>query len=83
MKAHDGDRGINNPIRYSFDSKSDHFAINDETGAVYTKTKLDREEPRDDQMGSYVIEIVATEMNDKQVIFRVTNTIETMSTIFS
>lgn len=64
VKAHDGDRGINNKIKYSFATRSDRFAINDMTGAVYTRMKLDREEARDDQMGSYALDIVATEISD-------------------
>lgn len=68
VKAHDGDRGINNPIQYSLASKSDRFAISDETGVIYTKTKLDREESRDDQIGSYILEIIATEIDGNEVI---------------
>lgn len=49
--------------------KSDRFAINEETGVVYTKTKLDREEEsRDDQIGSYILEIIATEISENEVL---------------
>lgn len=62
VKAHDGDRGINNPIKYSISSGGDnHFSINENTGIITTTMKLDREDSRNQENGAYILEIVAKE----------------------
>lgn len=68
MKAHDGDRGINNAIKFSL-SKSDHdfFDINESTGVVFTTTELDRERSLNDENGAYILEIIASEISDTLV----------------
>ena len=47
VRAVDGDRSIGNPVVYSIVSgPGDIFAINSDTGVVYTQAYLDRESPR-------------------------------------
>lgn len=68
MKAHDGDRGINNPIKFSLvKSEHDFFDINEATGVVFTTTELDRERSLNDENGAYILEIVASEITDTLV----------------
>uniref|UniRef100_A0A3P8ZVF3 FAT atypical cadherin 1b n=1 Tax=Esox lucius TaxID=8010 RepID=A0A3P8ZVF3_ESOLU len=43
VDATDKDSGANGIIRYSFMAKSDHFAIDEQTGVVMVKSPLDRE----------------------------------------
>lgn len=70
VKAHDGDRGINNPIHYSIISGgNDLFAINEKTGVVYTKKMLDREDSKNQENGAYILEIQATEVSQIKVKF--------------
>lgn len=69
VKAYDGDRGINNPIRYSMVRGTDDgsFAINGKTGVVYTRRELDREDARNLVNGAYILEIMATEKSKLMV----------------
>lgn len=69
MKAHDGDRGINNPIKFSLEkTEHDFFDINESTGVVFTTTELDRERSLNEENGAYIVEIIASEISDVQVI---------------
>ena len=62
VKAVDGDRAIQNPIIYTIVSgPSDLFAINADTGIVYTQALLDRESPRTSN-GAYILGIEAAEV---------------------
>ena len=62
MRAVDGDRAINNPIVYSIISGPDDvFAINADSGIVYTQSTLDRESPRSSN-GAYILGIEASEV---------------------
>lgn len=73
VKAHDGDRGINNPIKYSILSGGNGlFAINEKTGLVYTRKTLDREDSRNQENGAYILEISATEIS-KITVNKITN----------
>ncbi|XP_035709581.1 cadherin-23-like isoform X3 [Folsomia candida] len=61
VRAIDGDRGINNAIKYSLVNDNEKvFEIDSDSGIVYTKEPLDRENARG---GSYVLNIVATEQS--------------------
>lgn len=74
VKAHDGDRGINNPIKYSILSGgNDLFGINEKTGVVYTRKSLDREDSRNQENGAYILEILATEQSKLKVKFGLSN----------
>lgn len=58
----DGDRSIGNPVVYSIVSgPSDIFAVNRDTGAVYTQRGLDRESPRSSD-GAFILGIEAREV---------------------
>ena len=60
VKAVDGDREINNPIRYSITKgNSDLFAINSTNGVISIISELDREKAvRSGQgTGAYILEI--------------------------
>ena len=62
VRAVDGDRAIGNPIVYSIVSgPADIFAINADTGIVYTQTLIDRESPRASN-GAFILEIEASEV---------------------
>eukprot|EP00095_Tigriopus_kingsejongensis_P008988 snap_masked-scaffold783_size97670-processed-gene-0.6 protein:Tk08988 transcript:snap_masked-scaffold783_size97670-processed-gene-0.6-mRNA-1 annotation:"PREDICTED: uncharacterized protein LOC100879829" len=66
VRAVDGDRDIGNPIVYSIVSgPSDIFAINPDTGIVYTQTALDRESPRSSN-GAFILGIEASEIGGVQ-----------------
>ncbi|XP_062536316.1 cadherin-23 isoform X2 [Armigeres subalbatus] len=66
VKAIDGDRGINNRIRYSIDQNtSSPFRIDTNQGTILTTQKLDREDARNRANAAYILEIVATEQNSK------------------
>lgn len=68
VTAHDGDRGINNPIKYSISTGGDdHFAIGEKTGLIYTTRKLDREDSSNQENGAYILEIIATERSKIRV----------------
>lgn len=72
VKAHDGDRGINNQIKYSLiRSEQNCFDIDESTGVVYTTTELDRERSLNDGNGAYIVEIVASEVTDTLVSFNI------------
>lgn len=69
MKAHDGDRGINNPIKYSIDHGANGlFAINENTGLIYSIKTLDREDPKNQENGAYILKVTATEQNSKMKV---------------
>lgn len=75
----DGDRDIGNPIVYSIVSgPSDIFAINPDTGIVYTQVALDRESPRSSN-GAFILGIEASEVGgieEPSVLTEVTIIIE-------
>ncbi|KAB0799063.1 hypothetical protein PPYR_06943 [Photinus pyralis] len=70
VKAVDGDRGINNIISYALTSNdispalAELFAIEEHTGVVYTKSKLDREALTSNS-GAYILQIMAVEQNSR------------------
>lgn len=69
VKAHDGDRGINNPIHYSILSGGNGlFAINEKTGVIFSRKTLDREDSRNQENGAYILEIQATEISKIKVL---------------
>jgi hypothetical protein len=57
VRAIDGDRGINNPIKYSLVNENELFGVDPDSGIVFTKASLDRESARG---GSYVLNIVVS-----------------------
>ncbi|CAB0015650.1 unnamed protein product [Nesidiocoris tenuis] len=66
LKAVDGDRGVNNPIKYSIVSGSDGvFDIEPNTGKVFTLKKIDREAIINVNSGAYILEIEAREETSK------------------
>lgn len=66
VKAHDGDRGINNQIKYSIvHGGNGLFAINENSGVIYSVQTLDREDPRNQENGAYILQVTATEQNSK------------------
>lgn len=71
VRAYDGDRGVNQPIRYAIARGADNsFGINAKTGVVYTTRLLDREDARNrEKNGAYILEIVATEKSKLVVSF--------------
>ncbi|XP_055377759.1 cadherin-23 isoform X2 [Condylostylus longicornis] len=60
VKAIDGDRGVNNKIKYSIE-KNNIFNIEEDTGVIFTTTNLDRE---NDQVfnGAYILKVLAVEV---------------------
>ncbi|XP_073815991.1 cadherin 88C [Musca autumnalis] len=58
----DGDRGINNPIAYELES-NELFAIERNTGWIYTVRELDREDPSNQVNGAYILKITAKEIS--------------------
>ena len=58
----DGDRGINNPIAYELEM-NELFAIERNTGWIYTIHELDREDPSNQVNGAYVLKITAKEIS--------------------
>ncbi|XP_046405905.1 cadherin-23 [Ischnura elegans] len=65
VKAVDGDRGINNKIKYSITKgPQDLFGINVNSGIIYTLKTLDRESPYNSN-GAYVLEIMAQEVSKR------------------
>uniref|UniRef100_A0A1B0CCE9 Putative cadherin egf lag seven-pass g-type receptor n=1 Tax=Lutzomyia longipalpis TaxID=7200 RepID=A0A1B0CCE9_LUTLO len=61
VKAIDGDRGVNNEIRYSMRNGFGLFGIHERSGAIITVKTLDRENPDNQINGAYIVEVVATE----------------------
>lgn len=70
VKAIDGDRGINNKIKYAIIRGGDGlFTIDENTGAIYNTRELDREDPRNQLSGAFILEILATERSKLNVSF--------------
>lgn len=68
VKAIDGDRGINNKIKYAIIRGGDGlFTIDENTGAIYNTRELDREDPRNQLSGAFILEILATERSKLSV----------------
>ena len=66
VRAIDGDRGVNNKIKYSVVKGSNNmFKIDEDTGVVTTLKTLDREDSRNLINGAYILEILAVERNSK------------------
>lgn len=62
VKAIDGDRGINNKIKYSIVRGGNNmFRIDEDTGVITTLKPLDREDSRNLINGAYILEILAVE----------------------
>ena len=64
VRAVDGDRDIGNPVVYSISSDGPAaavFAVNADTGVVFTQTRLDRESPLSSN-GAFILGIEATEV---------------------
>ncbi len=73
VRAVDGDRGVNNPVVYSLargNPASRLFAINADTGVVYTKAELDREASSSSSSsaadGAYILEVEAREVGQEE-----------------
>lgn len=67
VKAIDGDRGVNNRIKYAIIRGGDDlFEIESESGNVYTVKQLDREDPNNQANGAYILEILATEISTEK-----------------
>ncbi|KAJ8962164.1 hypothetical protein NQ318_018121 [Aromia moschata] len=71
ITAVDGDRGINNPIRYSLSSNSlskvtEAFIIDSDSGVIFTANSLDRE-TLPAGSGTYILQITAAEMGSKVI----------------
>lgn len=66
VKAIDGDRGVNNLVRYAISpNTSSPFEIDENLGIIVTTTKLDREDARNRVNAAYILEIIAIERNSK------------------
>lgn len=64
VRAIDGDRGVNNKIKYSIVKGSNNmFKIDEDSGAITTLKLLDREDSRNLINGAYILEILAVEKN--------------------
>lgn len=62
VRAIDGDRGVNNKIKYSIVRGGNNmFKIDEDTGIITTIKPLDREDTRNLINGAYILEILATE----------------------
>lgn len=62
VRAVDGDRGVNNKIKYSIIRGGNNmFKIDEDTGVVTTIKSLDREDSRNLINGAYILEILAVE----------------------
>lgn len=72
VRAIDGDRGINNKIKYSILTGGNNmFKIDEDTGIISTLKLLDREDSRNLINGAYILEILATEKSYQKVSLRV------------
>lgn len=66
VRAVDGDRGINNKIKYSIVKGSNSmFRIDEDSGEISTLKALDREDSRNLINGAYILEILAVERDSK------------------
>lgn len=66
VRAVDGDRGINNKIKYSIVKGSNNmFRIDEDSGEITTLKALDREDSRNLINGAYILEILAVERDSK------------------
>lgn len=66
VRAIDGDRGVNNKIKYSIVKGSNNmFKIDEDSGEITTLKSLDREDSRNLINGAYILEILAVERNSK------------------
>lgn len=66
VRAIDGDRGVNNKIKYSIVKGSNGmFKIDEDSGVITTLKTLDREDTRNLINGAYILEILAVEANSK------------------
>lgn len=66
VRAIDGDRGVNNKIKYSIVKGSNNmFKIDEDSGEITTLKTLDREDSRNLINGAYILEILAVERNSK------------------
>ena len=66
VRAIDGDRGVNNKIKYSIVKGSNGmFKIDEDSGMITTLKTLDREDSRNLINGAYILEILAVESNSK------------------
>lgn len=66
VRAIDGDRGINNKIKYSIVKGGNNmFKIDEDTGTISTIKALDREDSRNLINGAYILEILAVERDSK------------------
>lgn len=61
VRAIDGDRGVNNPIRYTLIDGFGLFAVNSTNGVISTVKELDRENTENQINGAYIITIRAAE----------------------
>lgn len=69
VRAIDGDRGVNNKIKYAILSGGNGlFAIDADVGIVRTIKKLNREDSQNQINGAYILEILATERTKLKVI---------------
>lgn len=67
VRAIDGDRGVNNKIKYSIVKGNDNvFKIDEDSGVITTTKLLDREDNLNLINGAYILEILATERNSKE-----------------
>ncbi len=60
VRAIDGDRGVNNPITYSLLNEGELFGVDSQSGIVYTKGVLDRE---DEKGGSYILQLLVSSIS--------------------
>ncbi|XP_013115891.2 cadherin-23 [Stomoxys calcitrans] len=76
----DGDRGINNPIAYELES-NELFAIERNTGWIYTIRELDREDPSNQVNGAYILKVTAKEISKTSPITPLAAQVKTEVTI--
>lgn len=67
VRAIDGDRGVNNKIKYSIvKGNNNMFKIDEDSGIITTTKLLDREDNLNLINGAYILEILASERNSKE-----------------